>query len=73
MKKSVIAQLKERLNYLDCAKGLAIILVILGHVDQGDNPLCDWLGSFHLPLFLLFLGFYYHIKTSGLIRRLLKI
>lgn len=49
-------QFERRLNYLDVAKGIGIILVILGHVDISNNPLCNWIYSFHLPLFFIVSG-----------------
>lgn len=50
---------KQRLDYIDAAKAIAIILVIIGH--------CYWVGavprlrniiySFHMPLFFVVSGF----------------
>ena len=45
----------ERINYLDIAKGIAILLVILGHI-YSENPVKVWLYSFHLPLFFFISG-----------------
>ena len=53
---------KNRDSFLDIAKGLAIILVIVGHVVQGSaNNFDDLLGfkiiySFHMPLFIFLSG-----------------
>ena len=51
---------KQRLDYIDAAKAIAIILVIIGH--------CYWVGavprlrniiySFHMPLFFVVSGFF---------------
>lgn len=51
---------KQRLEYVDAAKAIAIILVIVGH--------CHWLGAiprlgnliytFHMPLFFVVSGFF---------------
>lgn len=51
---------KQRLEYIDSAKAIAIILVIIGH--------CHWLGAvpklgsliytFHMPLFFIVSGFF---------------
>ncbi len=45
----------ERISYLDIAKGIAIVLVILGHI-YNENPIKIWLYSFHLPLFFFISG-----------------
>ena len=39
----------KRINYLDITKGIAILLVILGHI-YTENPVKVWLYSFHPPL-----------------------
>lgn len=55
---------KQRLFYLDMAKGIGIFLVVLGHL-QGDYffslspvfaPFCAWIFSFHMPLFFVISG-----------------
>lgn len=45
----------KRLDYLDMARGLAIILVILGHIYPAGN-LKVILTSFHVPLFFIISG-----------------
>ena len=42
----------KRIEALDIAKGIGIILVIIGHMSS--SYLRDWIYSFHMPLFLLF-------------------
>lgn len=46
---------KERLSYLDMAKGIAIICVILGHI-MTTNVLKTWICSFHVVLFFVISG-----------------
>lgn len=55
---------KKRLDYLDMAKGIGAILVLLGHL-QGEEffslfpyvlPMCEWIFSFHMPLFFIVSG-----------------
>lgn len=63
---------RERITYIDSAKAIAIILVIIGH--------CYWLReipklgsliySFHMPLFFLISGFF--IKDIGIVDALKK-
>ena len=54
---------KDRLYYLDMAKGISIMLVILGHILITDNPIKKWLYSFHLPLFFIISGCILSIKS----------
>lgn len=53
-----------RLNYLDVAKGIAIILVVLGHANFGDNYLCNWISSFHMPIFFIVSGILLSFKDN---------
>lgn len=46
---------KERLDYLDYAKGFAILLVVLGHI-YSNNEVRTWLYSFHMPIFFIISG-----------------
>lgn len=56
----------KRIEYIDTAKGLAILLVVIGHVliydcynfdaAANDNSLNHWLYSFHMPLFMFLSG-----------------
>ena len=49
--------MRERIAYYDRAKGMLMILVVLGHVLIKANPdwsirlyalACSWIGSFHI-------------------------
>ena len=46
---------KRRLNYLDYAKGIGILLVVLGHIYNNSVKL--WIYSFHMPLFFIISGY----------------
>lgn len=48
---------KKRMMWLDLAKGLAILLMVLGHCLAADCALHDFIYSFHMPLFFLAAGF----------------
>ena len=60
----------NRITYIDTLKGLAIILVILGHIangymwDEGVNKayfyVYNIIYSFHMPLFILLSGFTFY-------------
>lgn len=47
---------KERINYLDIAKGIGMILVVIGHVDYVDESIRQYITAFHMPLFFLISG-----------------
>ena len=60
-----------RLDYLDIAKGIAILFVVIGHVpDAFDAPLYRVvLYTFHMPLFFIVSGwviFYFSDDAGGL-------
>jgi len=42
--------------YLDMVKGIAIILVVLGHSGTINNTINTWLSTFHLPAFFIVSG-----------------
>ncbi len=51
----------KRLDFLDIAKGIGIILVVLGHTYRG-NGLNIFIYSFHMPLFFFISGLLYNQK-----------
>lgn len=52
-----------RLEFIDYAKGLAILLVVIGHLLQynlvgtSSKDLFDMIYSFHMPLFMFLSGY----------------
>lgn len=44
-----------RLEWVDIAKGVAIILMVIGHTGI-PKPLSNWIYSFHMPLFFVLSG-----------------
>lgn len=48
----------ERIVWIDIAKGIAILLVVLGHNLNEENVLRMCVYSFHVPLFLIIGGFF---------------
>jgi len=57
----------NRIQYVDRLKGLAIILVVIGHIylftmNDGDNIVGNCVGSFHMCLFMFLSGF---VASSG--------
>ena len=61
----------ERVEWIDCAKGIGIILVIMGHSICPDT-LLYWLYTFHMPLFFFLSGLtfnfdkYYEFKSFAI-------
>ena len=50
---------------IDLAKGIAIILVVMGHSYSQENVLVQWFSSFHMSLFFIVCGILYKLKQSG--------
>lgn len=46
----------KRIEYIDIAKGIGIILVVIGHCINGSSFLGKWIWSFHMPLFFILSG-----------------
>ena len=49
---------KNRLAFIDIAKGIGILTVVLGHILSKSQGLCWFIYSFHMPLFLIMSGFF---------------
>lgn len=60
---------KERLQHIDIAKGLCILLVVVGHILQynfsgtGSSSAFNFIYSFHMPLFMLLSGYVATLST----------
>lgn len=66
----------KRLDWIDIAKGIAIILVIVGHTVPNPSPLRHAIFSFHKPVFFILAGYTFRPKPrrellSGSVSRLL--
>lgn len=66
--KNINLNFNSRLNWLDSAKGIAMILVILGHelqpfFEELGSPVVVFIYSFHMPLFFLITGFLFSNKN----------
>ncbi len=48
----------ERVNWVDNAKGIGILLVILGHLPWISKGMFHYIFSFHMPLFFVIAGFF---------------
>lgn len=56
MQTTTLSQSSERLEYIDLAKGIGIILVVIGHSVNGHGLIGHYISSFHMPLFFLLSG-----------------
>lgn len=75
-------QASNRIEYIDTAKGLAIILVVMGHILQFDllgesrNTVFNFIYGFHMPVFMALSGFVVGISPNipkrGLKKTLLR-
>ncbi len=55
---------KKRIDFIDVAKGIGIILVVLGHLNSAEQPVRNFIYSFHMPLFFLLSGIFFNDKTD---------
>lgn len=46
----------KRLDYIDIAKGILIILVVIGHILTGESYIRSWIWTFHMPAFFVISG-----------------
>ncbi len=46
----------KRIVYLDVAKGIGMLLVVLGHVEYVSMEIRQFISAFHMPLFFLISG-----------------
>lgn len=47
---------QKRISYIDTAKGIGILLVLIGHSGFPSANLITWISSFHMPLFFILSG-----------------
>lgn len=57
-------EMKGRFELIDFAKGLAIILMVIGHATLEGGPVTRYLHvfiyTFHMPFFLIISGYSYY-------------
>jgi fucose 4-O-acetylase-like acetyltransferase len=56
------APAKKRIGWIDISKGIAIILVLLGHSIPSSDPTWQIVYSFHMPLFFFLAGYTFRPK-----------
>jgi len=47
---------RQRVHYFDFAKGIGIILVVMGHLEYISIPFRYFIASFHMPMFFIISG-----------------
>ncbi len=52
----------KRIDWIDIAKGIAILLVIVGHTVDNPSDVRHLIFSFHMPLFFILAGFTFKSK-----------
>ncbi len=55
--------MEKRIEWIDIAKGIGIILVVIGHISQ-NKIISNFIYSFHMPLFFILSGFLYKPKEK---------
>lgn len=59
---------RVRLDYIDYAKGIGILLMVIGHYEYLNHAFMQWIFSFHMPMFFLFSGYLdyrFNLKTNA--------
>lgn len=57
--------MKQRLNYIDIAKGIGIIMVVVGHCSGLPTTLNRLIFSVHMPLFFILSGYFFNPESAG--------
>lgn len=52
----------QRIDWIDIAKGIGIILVVLGHCVVKTDFTHKFIFSFHMPLFFILSGYCFHVE-----------
>ena len=56
--------MKKRIDWIDVAKGISIILVIIGHSIKYNSDIYRFILSFHMPIFVILSGITHKIPKS---------
>lgn len=62
--------MKTRIQWIDIAKGLGIVLVIIGHSGAPDI-IRKYIYGFHMPLFFIISGYLYNTPKNGRLKELI--
>lgn len=56
---------RQRIDWIDTAKGLCMILVIVGHTLPYGNLMRNFIFSFHMPAFFFLTGYTARRRIPG--------
>lgn len=56
--------MKKRVDWVDLAKGIVIVLMVVGHTSIPE-PISKWIWSFHMPFFFLVSGVFFNEQKYG--------
>ncbi len=57
--------MSQRINWIDCSKGIAIVTIVAGHIFS-DLKVTEYIYWFHMPLFFFISGYLYKEKYNYL-------
>ena len=55
--------MNQRIEFIDIAKGIGILLVIIGHVEHLPSGIRSIIYSFHMPLFFILSGYFFREES----------
>ena len=65
--------MNNRIEWIDIAKGIAIILVVYGHAGLANIPLLEkWVCAFHMPFFFFISGILFSVDKYPTINKFLQ-
>ena len=59
---------KDRVKWIDMARGFAMLLIIVGHCAGISETLKHIIFSFHVPLFFILSGYVYRHKEKSILK-----
>ena len=61
----------KRIAWPDMLKGIAVLLVAVGHNPKVSSPIVHWIYSFHIPAFFFVAGYFWKLKDDSIIKTFL--
>lgn len=56
--------MNNRMKWLDFARGISVLLVVIGHMTSFSYGLGQWIYSFHMPIFFIISGILIYLKND---------
>lgn len=54
----------KRIRWIDIAKGIGIICIVIGHILRGTGTMIQWIYSFNVPFFFILAGLTFNKEKS---------